>query len=509
MPIVEYYDKNGKEIIVSKETPLPMDSGNLLTAFGEVVVAEKMPLVQLKFSYGLNSLQVKTQVNTSSGGVTQSDSMAVVSTGAVGTSQAAMFSRSPAIYEPGVGIIDEFTALFSTPASGSSQVAGIGGVDDGFFFSYRDLVFGVDIVSAGARHVEKFVFTTGSSNTSNITITLDGEAQTVATVSGDTVFDVARAVQAAESDFAVLGDGWDVFSAGDTVEFVSFTAEPRAGTFSLGAGATGVAATLSVDLAGATATRTTVAQADWNKDPMDGTGPSQMTLAHTNLNVYAVQFQFLGAGVIRYFVEGDVSGCFILVHQVDYTNNNIVPSVRNPSLPSCLMVKNTSNTTDIIMKSGSVGIFSEGPVGNMGLPGGAGGAQTTVTTEEMVFAFHMPPVFNSIQNRIIAEPRLLSLSSDGTKDVTFKFYNNPVLAGSPVFADVNPGNSSVQSSSTAGVTIASGVSLLEFKLGKVDNRIIDMRLFGVNGIAGDTLVFTATSTNGTDVSASLTFEEFQ
>lgn len=520
MPRVAY-TKDGVSVFVTEDIGLPMaysPAGS--TAFGEGKSEQNTKLPDLKFNYGLSNRTSITTVNNAAGSVTTSQGMAVLSTGAAINSMVSLSSRIPAIYEPGVGLLTRFTTLFATPKAGTDQQQGMGRPSDGFFAAYHDTTFGFDIVSSGAQHVHKFVFTTGSTNTSNITITLDGDAQTVATVSGDSVFAVARAVQAAASDFAVLGDGWTVFSAGDTVEFVSFTAETRAGAFTLGAGATGVAATLSNILAGVSATVNTITQANFNRDKLDGTGPSGMTYAagatgddtnidSTNLSVFAISIQHLGAGNMWIFWENPLTGEFITLHQEPQAGNSVLPSVQNPSLPTCMTIRNTTNNTDMVMKSASHAIFLEGKKGSKGVPHTGRGAQTTVTTEEMIFALHVPPVFNSTENRIISEPGLLTLTTDGTKTVTFRIYRNPILGGDPVFADIETGETAIEISSTAGITITSGTPILEFDLTKVDSKVFNIRGETDDWVQGDTFVVTAQSSSNTDPSATVTWKDFQ
>lgn len=506
MPRVAY-TKDGEAVFVKEEVPLPVVTSNIISAFGDLIVAEEEALVQIKYSYGINAFTMKTDINDAAGSVTTSDSLAICSTGAVTNSQAALFSRVPAEYQPGVGISCKRTALFSTPQTGSVQSVGIGTASDGYFFAYNDTIFGIDVLAGGAQETVEFEITAAATGTDNITITLNGDAQTVAIVSADTVFEIARKIKADEANFALLGDGWRVFIAGDTIEFESFTADNKAGAFTYGAGTTGSAATVTTILEGIAPTTTTVAQANWNKDKMDGTGTSGMTLDQTKLNVYKIQFQFLGSGVIRYFIESDTTGEFIIVHQIDYANNNIVPSVRNPTLPSRMMVRNTTNNTDIIMKSGSDGIFSEGKISKKGILGSVTGTQT-ITTEEVIFAAHMPPVFKNVQNRVIVRPVRVTLVADGTKLVTIRLYINPVINGAPIFTAVNAAISPVLVSTTSNLTVT-GTATTTSALGKAEAVTRDIDILQLEALAGDSFVVTAESANSSEVTASAVWKEFQ
>ena len=161
------------------------------------------------------------------------------------------------------------------------------------------------------------------------------------------------------------------------------------------------------------------------------------------------------------------------------------------------------------MKSSSHAIFLEGKKANRGISHTVRAAQTAITTEEMIFALHVPPTFNSTENRIVSEPGLLTLTTDGTEAVTFRVYRNPILGGSPVFTDVETGETPIKLSSTAGVTITSGMPILTFELAKAESQPFMIKGETDDWVQGDTFVITAQSSVNTDPSAALTWKDFQ
>ena len=60
-----------------------------------------------------------------------------------------------------------------------------------------------------------------------------------------------------------------------------------------------------------------------------------------NLNVYQIQFQWLGGGELRFFIENNRTGGFELVHFVRFAGKHLDVSLRNPSLPLMAKVYNT------------------------------------------------------------------------------------------------------------------------------------------------------------------------
>jgi hypothetical protein len=88
---------------------------------------------------------------------------------------------------------------------------------------------------------------------------------------------------------------------------------------------------------------TSVAQADWNVDKLDGTGTSGITLDVTQSQILFMDFEWLGVGSVRCgFV---IDGQFIVAHI--FHNANINPGVymRTASLPVTLEIDSVSGET--------------------------------------------------------------------------------------------------------------------------------------------------------------------
>jgi hypothetical protein len=102
---------------------------------------------------------------------------------------------------------------------------------------------------------------------------------------------------------------------------------------------------------------TWVSQTAWSEDTMDGSGPSGMTLNHTFLNIYAIEYQ---GGQIIFRLEDNLIGKIINVHKVKYANLFTSPSTFNPTFPMHMDIIKTSGNTDVIMKTASMSGFVEG-----------------------------------------------------------------------------------------------------------------------------------------------------
>ncbi len=515
MPRVAYTDANGEAVFVEVGVPLPTFQSSGLTAFGDQSIAENTPQVQIKFNYSINDDLMSSKINNALGSVSVIENELAVSTGASANSYAALFSRKCVVYSAGQGVKNLFSARFTTGAVGSTQFVGIGQASDGLFIGFNGVTFGILRRVAGATHVEKFEITTGAvTATGNITITLDGDTKTVAVVSGDSTAEVARKIKA--TDFSQVGDGWTIFIAGSVIEFTSFVSGLRAGTFTLtDTDTTGVVATNSTILTGVAADETGfVAQTAWNLDTMDGSGddnnPSGQLLDPTKGNVYEIQFQWLGFGAQTISLENSSTGRLVPVHTIQYANLNTTPSLRNPTLPLCVEVINTTNATDIITRSSSTGGLTEGKLTMQGIPHASENTKALGTTETSIIALHNNPVYQGVENRTVVRIVSVSVGSDGNKLATFRGYVNPVLEGLPVFADFDA-STSVVAIDTAGTTITEGNKVFSRQLGKADAQEIDLTDRDITLQPGDSFIVTGTffTAGSGDLSASVNWVEEQ
>jgi hypothetical protein len=73
-----------------------------------------------------------------------------------------------------------------------------------------------------------------------------------------------------------------------------------------------------------------VAQASWD-DPMDGTGPSGVTIDWSKAQIAVIDYQWLGVGRIRFYL--DVDGMLIQVHELNHANSETIPYMQNPNQP--------------------------------------------------------------------------------------------------------------------------------------------------------------------------------
>ena len=116
---------------------------------------------------------------------------------------------------------------------------------------------------------------------------------------------------------------------------------------------------------------TKVNQADWNLDPLDGTGPSGYTLDITKAQIMFIDIEWLGLGTVRcgFVIEGKLIHC----HSFHHANLVDAPYMTTACLPIRLEIKNTADTSsNSSLKQVCSSVISEGGYELRGRPRSAG-----------------------------------------------------------------------------------------------------------------------------------------
>ena len=209
---------------------------------------------------------------------------------------------------------------------------------------------------------------------------------------------------------------------------------------------------------------TTVNQANWNIDKMNGTGTSGITLDFTKTQIFVVDLQWLGTGRIRFGFE--VNGILYYCHQVLNANALALPYMNTAVLPVHWAIHNTgtaagTNTVTAICCA----VVSEGgsdhqPVYQFAASSPIGSLTTATSTRTPILSIRPKTTFNSVANRSRIKLETLSVFNNGGATGYWELiYNGTLTAAS--FADVSASYSAVQADSSAsaitnGVVVASG-----------------------------------------------------
>ncbi len=237
-----------------------------------------------------------------------------------------------------------------------------------------------------------------------------------------------------------------------------------------------------------------VNQSNWNIDVLDGSGPSGFTLDESKDNIYVIDFQWLGAGRIRFGF--DFGGQITYVHQIKFANTEAVPFTVTGNLPFRAVIENTGTASGATTFDFTCfAITSEGGFNPTGIPGSVQNTNvtevTTGTDPYPLLTIRNKATFNSITNRGLVIPKsyqIVSLNSI----VRYELVLNGSLTNAS-YTDVDAANSMVEFDEAAtaitGGHVVDGGWLSGAKdkdeAGHVGEELMN-KLLLANNIAGDT-----------------------
>lgn len=184
-------------------------------------------------------------------------------------------------------------------------------------------------------------------------------------------------------------------------------ARQRAGWFDQGNGiileqtTAGVRLIKRTDISGVPSDATSIEQADWNIDPLDGTGPSGFSIDWSLRQTMFMDIQYTGTGRGR--VGFIVGGTPVYCHQFASGNVPLLSQIRTPNLPLRHEVENTGVAGGTAtMKISGMSLSIEG---DPSTPRGAlntctnGIAEIAVTTRRPILSFRAKATYNGLPNR--------------------------------------------------------------------------------------------------------------
>lgn len=194
----------------------------------------------------------------------------------------------------------------------------------------------------------------------------------------------------------------------------------------------------------------TVDQASWNIDPLNGTGPSGLTIDTTKSFILIIDLQFLGMGRVR--VGFDINGVVYYAHQFLNANSLTVPYMQTASLPiSCLISAAAGLAAPATMHFKCAQVASEG-----GYDPASGGRDFTVEgavsvssgARTHIISIRPKTTFNGITNRGFFDIHDIQVLA-GLNAIYVEVCIGVVFTAPLVFADVN-GTYSFMEYNTAG-----------------------------------------------------------
>lgn len=261
-----------------------------------------------------------------------------------------------------------------------------------------------------------------------------------------------------------------------------------------------------------------IPSSSWNIDPMDGTGPSGITLEFTKEQFFIIEFAWLGVGSIRFgfLFNDDVYFCHVVLNSNALTS----PYMDNPNLPVRYELIGAAAGDEGSMVQGCATIISEGgynPIGRIFSAGNTASVAINNSTEIPMVAISG----NSDYYHQIISPNSISFACISQSDailIRVRLYLAGVSTGlTPTWTDVNADHSVMQqaTSFTGTVTTTDSIVLNQsyayshsnFNANNITNTFTQLSSNIAN--TSDILLVTAISVSGNSATglASVTWEE--
>ena len=103
---------------------------------------------------------------------------------------------------------------------------------------------------------------------------------------------------------------------------------------------------------------TRIAQSDWNQDPMNGSGPSGITVDPTKTQIWWTDIEWLGVGSVR--VGFVINGVFYICHVFNHANTETNVYMTTATLNCRYEITNTTATAGATMRQICSTVISEG-----------------------------------------------------------------------------------------------------------------------------------------------------
>lgn len=190
--------------------------------------------------------------------------------------------------------------------------------------------------------------------------------------------------------------------------------------------------TIRSSVSGSVSDANTVTQANWNIDPLDGSGPSGITFDPTKGFIIAIDFQFLGTGRVR--CGFNIDGVFVPAHQFLNANRNaVIPYMQTATLPIRWEIANTSASAGASLQAVCCDVESDG--GQQDLLGyyfAAANTSDVATSGTRAQAISIRPAvtFNGIVNRMAIIPGAFDAIVASANTLVEVYYNCTVTGGS-------------------------------------------------------------------------------
>ena len=262
---------------------------------------------------------------------------------------------------------------------------------------------------------------------------------------------------------------------------------------------------------------TPVAQASWNIDPMDGSGPSGITLDLTKAQILFMDLEWLGVGTVR--IGFVINGNFYVCHKFHHANILATTYITTASLPLRYEITNTGITSGAsTLKQICSSVLSEGGYELRGAQQTIGTPINTPKTLTTAATYYPIVSIRLKATRLDGIAVVTAISAIGNTAANFNW--QVIAAGTTTGGTwVSAGaNSSVEynitgTSFTGGRIVASGYftatasTSVSVDILRAELLSTQLERNGLTGVASEFTLVLAAGTNNESAFASINWEE--
>jgi len=252
-----------------------------------------------------------------------------------------------------------------------------------------------------------------------------------------------------------------------------------------------------------------VAQTSWNVDPMDGTGPSGVTIDWTKTQIFSFDYEWLGVGRVRMGLN--VNGQMYVVHEFLNANNLTEVYMSTPNLPLRYQMVTAATSAASSLKVICSSVQSEGGVSKLGVLRHADSGSVSGLSAGTSYALLGIRLKSGYIGISVLLETLSLIANTKNDQLHWELFLNPSVAGTFTYTDQT--NSGVQIATGSSTnTISGGTELdggyLETSL-PVTATTPNALLLGaaIDGTVDEIVLVARPITNGITVNASLTWRE--
>jgi len=216
-----------------------------------------------------------------------------------------------------------------------------------------------------------------------------------------------------------------------------------------------------------------------------------MLLDPTKLNIYQIQFRWLGAGMLTFSVEDQITGQLVPVHIVHYVNQYTTTHIGNPSFKIGYVAASAGSTTDLVVRGASMMGAIEGDVRQNELNRSFSASKSSLNTTGTVY--HLMTIRNPLvtiggvaqENGIYAINtkelilKDISVAQQGNDPATIYIFYNPTTFSATHSYSTQQRNNALHSTVDGSFNIATDAAIAQFILpvnGEAQYRLVDFRI---------------------------------